>query len=94
MPGIFDLHCDTLLRLVEGGRLRGMEGGHLDIPRLRRGGSLAQCFAIFVPERAYAPEAGPGGADRYVKRAYGAFLRELEANREIGRASCRERVSA
>ena len=82
MPGIFDLHCDTLLRLVEGGRLRGMEGGHLDIPRLRRGGSLAQCFAIFVPEETYAPEAGPGGADRYVKRAYGAFLRELEANRE------------
>lgn len=82
MTGMFDLHCDTILRLVEGGRLRGMEGGHLDIPRLRRGGSLAQCFAIFVPERAYAPEAGPDGADRYVKRAYGAFLRELEANQE------------
>lgn len=82
MHGVFDLHCDTILRLVEGGRLAGMEGGHLDIPRLRRGGSLAQCFAIFVPPDAYAPEAGPDGPDRYVKRAYGAFLREMEANRE------------
>lgn len=82
MHGIIDLHCDTVLRLVEGGRLAGMEGGHVDIPRLRRGGSLAQCFAIFVPPDAYAPEAGPEGPDRYVKRAYGAFLREMEANRE------------
>lgn len=82
MPGIIDLHCDTILRLLDGGRLRGMEGGHVDIPRLRRGGSLAQCFAIFVPPRAYAPEAGPDGPDRYVKRAYGAFLREMAGNQE------------
>lgn len=80
MHGMFDLHCDTMLRLVDGGRLRGMEGGHIDLPRLRRGGSLAQCFAIFVPPTAYAPQAGPDGPDRYVKRAYGAFLREMAAN--------------
>ena len=55
MQSIFDGHNDTLLRLWQlddhrGKRfLEGDDGGHIDLPRARRGGLSAAFFAIFPP---------------------------------------------
>lgn len=51
---IVDMHCDTLLQLrMTGGRLENF-GGHISMEKLRRGGALLQCFAVFTPT---GPEA-------------------------------------
>ena len=42
-----DLHCDTVLRLMDGGNLRENSYG-VDIRKLLAGDSLAQFFALFV----------------------------------------------
>ncbi len=46
---IFDLHCDTILGCYMGKKdLRTYEG-HINLEKLKAGGSLAQCFALCVP---------------------------------------------
>ncbi|MCY3572713.1 MAG: dipeptidase [Chloroflexi bacterium] len=52
---IFDGHNDTLLRFYQNDDvsysdfLRGMEGGHIDLPRARKGGLAGGFFAIWAP---------------------------------------------
>lgn len=55
-PLIFDGHNDLLLRLHNMDApdahlqfLQGMEGGHLDLPRMRQGGFGGGFFAIYIP---------------------------------------------
>jgi membrane dipeptidase len=49
-PAVCDLHCDTVLELQGGADLgQGNPDGHVDIPRLRKGGVRLQAFACFVP---------------------------------------------
>lgn len=43
------MHCDTILRCFEDGDDLSGKSGHISIDRLREGGCLAQCFALFVP---------------------------------------------
>lgn len=47
---IIDMHCDTILRLYEGGEELGLRSNslHLDLEKMRRGGLSAQFFALFV----------------------------------------------
>lgn len=45
-----DLHCDTILRLMDGGCLRENTYG-VDIAKLRRGDALAQFFALFIDQQ-------------------------------------------
>lgn len=46
---IIDLHCDTALSCYTQKKdLRTFEG-HINLEKLKTGGSLAQCFAIFLP---------------------------------------------
>ncbi len=74
---IFDGHCDSLLRVVEG-QLKLAERsaeGHLDLPRLHDAGVTAQVFAIFIEDQYL-----PAGAARQTLRVLDAFYRELEAN--------------
>ncbi len=87
---IVDLHCDTIMRFYEGGHLRDLEGGHVDLEGLRRGETLAQCFAIFVPTYGAAERHGVAeDAAGYFDRAYAAYLRELELCRDsIAPAYC------
>ena len=47
-PLIADLHCDTVLELQGGADIANNPEGHIDIPRLRRGGVGLQVFAAFV----------------------------------------------
>ena len=46
---IVDMHCDTLLVLRMTGRNLADIGGHINVEKLRRGGALLQCFAIYTP---------------------------------------------
>jgi len=46
---VADLHCDTIDRALEGEDLRlDLDHGHIDIPKLKRGGVDLQVFACFV----------------------------------------------
>ena len=51
---IVDMHCDTLLVLRMTGKNLDNIGGHINVEKLRRGGSLLQCFAIYTPVEAEA----------------------------------------
>ena len=71
IPTVFDGHNDLLLRLwlqEEGDPvaefLRGTQRGHLDLPRMRRGGFAGGLFAVFVPPA------------RYVKQRKKAYVEE------------------
>lgn len=56
---VFDGHNDTLLRLWQRGDpdggiaafLEGGRGGHIDLPKARKGGLFGGLFAIFTPSR-------------------------------------------
>ncbi len=59
LPLIFDGHNDLLLRLVEREErdvyhlfLDGYDGGHLDLPRMKKGGFGGGLFSIYVPSPA------------------------------------------
>ncbi len=76
---IIDLHCDTIMRFCEGHHLRDMAGGHVNVEKLRRGGCMAQCFAIFVPTSGAAERHGIAETpEEYFDRAYGRYMEELE----------------
>lgn len=81
---IIDLHCDTIMRFYEGEHLNGLEGSHINLEKLKRGGCLAQCFAIFVPTNEAAARHGINGtAEEYFDKAYEAYLREMELNKDV-----------
>ena len=46
---IIDLHCDTILGCYIGKNTLRDYPGHISAEKLRAGGSLAQCFALFIP---------------------------------------------
>ncbi len=73
MKHYIDLHCDTLMRAaLEGRREIGrMEQAMVDLERLRRGGCMAQFFAIFMPPPGY--QGPPLPEDE----AYIALLRDV-----------------
>jgi membrane dipeptidase len=70
---VFDGHNDLLLRLYRKHPsdavrtfLEGDGTGHLDLPRMRRGGFVGGFFAIFVPD----PDDDPHADDLMVQPAY------------------------
>lgn len=78
-----DLHCDTIMRFYRGEHLDGLERSHVNLEKLRRGECLAQCFAIFVPTGECAAHDGITDTPvEYFDKAYTAYLREMELNRE------------
>ncbi len=46
---IIDLHCDTVLFCCTGRKNLHTFDGHINLAKLRAGGCLAQCFALFIP---------------------------------------------
>ena len=73
---VFDGHCDTILRVVDGECRLGerSDTGHVDLPRLREGGVGAQVFACCV--------GGPAAEQPLVSflRMADALHVEIEAN--------------
>ena len=94
---IIDLHCDTIMHFYRGRHLDGMENTHINLQKLIQGEWMCQCFAIFVPwnppgeeARHPAPESDP---KVYFEKAYMAYLREMELNRDkIAKAYCVEDI--
>lgn len=76
---IVDAHCDTLLRLVQGGgRLKDTGKGHLDLDRLLRSPVGLQFFAVFVP-----PEYGEERGLRVLLKMVAAFRREMDEHQDV-----------
>lgn len=74
-----DLHCDTIMGFYEGLHLDEMDSWHISLDKLKRGGCMAQCFAIFVPTGRAAEHHGlTDTPQEYFDKAYAAYLRELE----------------
>lgn len=72
---VVDLHCDTLLELVEGKRSLAGQGmtGHVDLTRLITGNIKVQFFAAFIQE-VYKPERSL----KRVLQLIETFYREVE----------------
>ena len=62
MQPVFDGHNDALTRDDHADLVRGRDGGHLDLPRMRAGGMRGGIFAVFAPSppaRTRVPARGP-----------------------------------
>jgi len=80
---IFDLHCDSIMNMYNGEHLSNMENRHISISKLKKGGCLAQCFAIFVPRNEEAERLKIKAApEEYFEIAHKAYQRELELEKE------------
>lgn len=73
---MIDLHCDTVLRLMEGGEIVSLRQNELsvDIQKLRKGGVVGQFFALFVDM------AEHNDPFQYCHMMLDRFYREIEEN--------------
>lgn len=64
---IIDMHCDTILWCYLKKRSLTENDGHIDLAKLKQGGCLAQCFALFIPTHQAAENDGitTGAYDTY-----------------------------
>lgn len=46
---VIDMHCDTILQCFKEKKSLLDFSGHINVQKLRTGGCLAQCFALFIP---------------------------------------------
>ena len=51
---IVDLHCDTILSAFSDKKNLHTLEGHINLEKLKAGGCLAQCFALFIPSNELA----------------------------------------
>jgi membrane dipeptidase len=59
---VVDMHCDTIARFMAGEDLsQDLPKGHIDIPKLKRGGVDLQVFACFAPPPSNDVEKGRSG---------------------------------
>ncbi len=92
---VVDTHCDTLMQFLPQphgfppARKLGelSERGHLDLPRMIRGGVTCQTFAMYTGRRAFVPEA-PLIALQMVDK----FYTEIDANPEIVAVTKRDEI--
>lgn len=49
MRNKIDMHCDTVLISSDAGKTLRSWTGHINLEKLKAGGCLAQCFALFIP---------------------------------------------
>ena len=77
-----DLHCDSVISLMEGKNLRqSVEGVHIDLPRLRTGKVGLQVFAVFIPPPNGGYEAYSGIGKPYLggEKAYDFTGKRIDA---------------
>ncbi|MBQ8588943.1 MAG: dipeptidase [Firmicutes bacterium] len=84
MGHIIDLHCDTIMECML--KEQGLDGrpGHINLEKLKKGGSMAQCFALFTLSNDMQDEHNCYGEvyDLY-NRMYETFQREMEAHKDV-----------
>jgi membrane dipeptidase len=97
-PLVCDLHVDTLLEIQAGADLAaGNPDGHVDLPRMRRGGAGLMLFACFVAgtvrkDRAFATVTGLlDELDRTCDRL-GTDLAKVETAADVERAWAAGRI--
>ncbi len=75
---IIDLHCDTLLECWKH-KDQGLKDGPtaINIEKLREGGSLAQCFAMYLPWKSM--NIGPY---EILKGVYETYKEQMELNKD------------
>ncbi len=75
---VLDAHCDTLLVLAEQGRTLHCESniGHIDLPRLKKGGVNVQFFAAYI-----APKYGEARGIERAMELINIFYKELAASK-------------
>jgi len=96
---LIDLHCDTILRCVGSGNQKNLKENDfsIDIGKLRRAGSLAQFFAMFVDLAKFEKPMDEclDMIDRFYAEieenkddiAYAGSFNELKANKSKGKIS-------
>ena len=84
---IIDLHCDTIVECVTNGAGFRSGNGHISLDKLSAGGSLAQCFAIWIPTGKAAERHHVAGVDyyEYYKTAKKFFFKAMEENSDLVR---------
>lgn len=76
---VLDSHCDTPSQLLRGRDIgRDNPWGHVDFPKLRRGGLDGAFFALYTQ-----PEKGPDEATRYALQMLAAVYDSVEAHPEL-----------
>ena len=75
---MFDLHCDTITGLSENSASLRKNEMHVDLEKLRKGDTLAQCFAIFVHQK-WCRQNGVSPYD-YYREMRDVFYREMREN--------------
>ena len=92
---IVDLHCDTLLNCFENDARLAENDGHIDLAKLKKGGSMVQFFAAFIPFEGMTKGETHYGRYELFQEMYGIFRRELETNRDaIAEARCLADIEA
>lgn len=87
---IIDMHCDTMMRCYRGEHLAEMQG-HMDLERMRRGGMLAQCFALFISTEPDGSRARGSSLSPYelYQGMLEAYNREMALNSGVIRPALR-----
>lgn len=81
---IVDLHCDTLMEVYLKGRTLENAPGHINLEKLRAGGSYVQCFAVFIPTHDCAQRYGvTESAYDYFNHCADAFDGQMALFRDI-----------
>ena len=86
-----DLHCDTLDKVAESNGKESLRNGNCEInlEKLRSGGAMVQCFAIWTRMYHYLEEVGLDMQPyEYVKRIYDCYCREMAANADLIAPAC------
>lgn len=81
---IIDLHCDTLMPIYIDGHTLQNWNGHINLEKLQKGGSMVQCFAIFIPTNASAKRHHVFESPyEYWKGCVDAFDKQMAENADV-----------
>ena len=87
-----DTHCDTMGECIarsEGKVTLQNNPGHINMEKLIKGGAMAEFFAIFIPTHDSGASKGVTLPPYdYFQFVYKAYLKELEANKDVLAPAC------
>jgi membrane dipeptidase len=91
---VVDLHCDSLLEIVDKGRnlSRRSDRGHLDVPRMQEGEVEVQCFAAWISP-IYYPDRSFGRAKK-ITDAFEKFVKENKGVEQAFNSKDIERINS